>query len=100
MKSFNTFLFAVLMALSFSVAGFAQVASTGSQMYSSSGDDQTLTGANVPYEQQMSGTDSTRYMRGLTPEERVGIDMYLQKKFEPAGPENYPAGLKYIPGQY
>jgi Spy/CpxP family protein refolding chaperone len=39
-----------------------------------------------------------QFMQGLTPEQRFEFQRDLQKRIEPAGPENYPSGLQYDTG--
>lgn len=45
----------------------------------------------------MQSNVCAQYMQGLTAGQRIDLDGNLQRKVEPAGPENYPAGLKYYP---
>ncbi len=44
----------------------------------------------------MQSNVCAQYMQGLAPEQKLDLDKNLQKKVEPAGPEYYPGGRKYI----
>lgn len=41
-----------------------------------------------------------QYMQVLTPQQRLDVDGYLQKKEAPAEGAYYPGGVKYLPGAY